>query len=211
MPSRNSVKEYAPNSYYHVYNRGVEKRTIFLDEQDYLFFTKLLRKYLDPSYSNSPGAIIRPSYASSILLLAYCLMPSHFHLLLYQLDDEKALERLFRSLMTGYVMYFNKKYHRTGPLFQGRYKASLINDDTYLYHISRYIHLNPLDVNKQYTSYPYSSFGVYQYPYKQSFVKTDKILGLFPNARYTEFVDEYAELFAQRPNESDLNLISGLS
>lgn len=211
MPSRNSIKEYAPHSFYHVYNRGVEKRTIFLDEQDYVFFINLLKKYLDPAFTSPPGEIHRPSYANSVQLLAFCLMPGHFHLLLYQLDDEKALEKLFRSLMTGYVMYFNKKYRRAGPLFQGRYKASLINTDSYLHHISRYIHLNPIDVNQPYQLYPYSSYRLYAQPNQKTFINTHSILSLFDGIKYTDFVDEYASLFATRPRNDDLTDISGLS
>jgi putative transposase len=212
MPSINSIKNYAPYSFYHVYNRGVEKRAIFHDDQDYAAFTKLLRKYLDPSYTASPGEIRRPSYAQSIQLLAYCLMPNHFHLLLYQLDDEKALEKLFRSLMTGYVMYFNQKYRRSGPLFQGRYKASLINSDSYLQHISRYIHLNPLDSKLPYKTYPYSSYSMYLNSSDQLFVKTKPILNLFNQQGYIDFVDEYADLFTKRPKDNNLAFTpSGLS
>jgi len=127
-------------------------------------------------------------------------MPNHFHILLYQKDDEKALEKLFRGLMTSYVMYFNQKYKRQGPLFQGRYKASQIDSDTYLYHISRYIHLNPLDVNKSYRDYPYSSYPAYQEPSQQSLIKTTHVTDLF-DQDYQEFVDSYVELFKKRKDE----------
>lgn len=204
MPSRNSLKEYAPHTYYHVYNRGVEKKDIFLAEQDYAFFAKLLRKYLDPSYSRPPSETPRISLARSINLLAYCLMPAHFHILLYQLDDEKALEKLFRRVMTGYVMYFNKKYRRIGPLFQGRYKASRIGDDIYLFHISRYIHLNPLDIGQMYENYPYSSYQEYLKPTNRRFIQPKLILELFEDVDYSSSVKEYADSFKARIKDDDL-------
>lgn len=210
MPSKNSIKQYAPHSYYHVYNRGLDKQDIFRDTQDYRFFLKLLGKYLDSSYTRTPREIPRPSLASSIELVAFCLMPNHLHILLYQLDDEKALEKLFRSVMTGYVMYFNQKYKRFGPLFQGRYKASLIDSDAYLYHISRYIHLNPLDIEKSYEDYPYSSYSLYKLPKQPTFIKTSRVLNLF-DGDYTTYVKSYEELFKKRVRSDPWLDASGLS
>lgn len=203
MPSRNSLKEYAPHTYYHIYNRGVEKCTIFRDAQDYAFFIKLLRKYLDPGYEPSAQEVLKPTLAHLAEVVSYCLLPNHFHILIYQLNDEKALEKLFRSVMTAYVMYFNNKYKRVGPLFQGRYKASRIDSDSYLYHISRYIHLNPLDTHKSHIAYPYSSYMYYVEPKNQTFVKTHHVLGLFDNESYPQFVDDYVEQFKARPKGED--------
>lgn len=210
MPALNSLKEYSPYSYYHVYNRGINKQNIFCDDQDFKYFIRLLGRYLDPTYETKPGEVFKPSLSSSIELVAYCLMPNHFHILLYQLDDEKALEKLFRSVMTGYVMYFNQKYKRVGPLLQGRYKASLVDNDPYLYHISRYIHLNPIDIGKSYVRYPYSSYPIYLSKTQQGLVKKAHVLDLF-EGDYHQFVNEYLELFKQRAkNESDFSF-SGLS
>lgn len=197
MPTLNSIKEYEPHSYYHVYNRGLNKDKLFKDSQDYAFFQKLLARYLDPSYKIRPGEIPRPSYASEIDLIAFCIMPNHYHLLLFQNDNEKSIEKLCRSIMTAYAMYYNQKYKRLGPLFQGRYRASRIDEDPYLRHISRYIHLNPLDIGSQYQTYEYSSYMQYRQNTK-SYLKKHHVLDLFRDGSYGVFVDEYAPLFKGR-------------
>jgi putative transposase len=193
MPSRNSLKEYAEDSYYHVYNRGVEKRIIFLDDDDYTVFLGLLKKYLsgDKKDANTNNRHRFPVIGHELQLLAYCLMPNHVHLLFYQ-KTRDGLPKLMRRVMTGYAMYFNAKYNRVGSLFQGRYKASRINAEAYLQHISRYIHLNPSD----YKTWPYSSL-VYYGGQKQTpaWLDTQPILAIFEERRvdYLEFVDQYVD------------------
>lgn len=192
MPSRNVLKEFAPDSYYHIYNRGVEKRSIFLDDQDYTGFLGLLKKYLTGEKEDTNTTHRHPfrSFKNEIKLLAYCLMPNHFHLLVYQ-RDERAISQFMLRVSTGYVMYFNNRYRRVGGLFQGRYKASLINRDEYLHHISRYIHLNP----DNYQIWPYSSLPYYRKDKKSSWLDTDEMLNLFNNSKsaYLEFVADYED------------------
>lgn len=155
MPSKNRIKVYVPGAYYHVYNRGVEKRLIFQDDRDYAVFLNLLKRYLDSESYFDPSNREYPKYADGVDLLAYCMMPNHFHLLLYLKDDE-SLKKLMQSVCTAYVRYFNEIYKRVGPLFQDRFKASHILDEVYLQHISRYIHLNPRDWRTSlHTSLPY--------------------------------------------------------
>ena len=101
-----------------------------------------------------------PNYAHQIELTAYCLMKNHFHLLVY-LHEADGLEKLMRSVMTTYSMYFNRKYHRSGGLFEGRFLASRVSSDAYLWHVSRYIHLNPVDIHQDYMNYAYSSVGYF--------------------------------------------------
>src|SRR3989344_3225041 len=194
MPSRNSLKEFAPQEYYHVYNRGVEKRIIFIDDNDYAVFLGLLKKYLSGENHNTGNRHIFENLSGQVDLLAYCLMPNHFHLLLYQITED-GVTKLMRRVITGYVMYFNNRYQRVGSLFQGRYKASRINADTYLHHISRYIHLNPDD----YRSWAYSSYSVYMGAKKTKWVNTGPILGLFNDDRkeYQEFLDDYVDTKAE--------------
>jgi putative transposase len=190
MPAKNTIKEYDEKQYYHVYNRGVEKREIFLDDQDYTVFIGLIKKYLTGENPNkSTNRHKFKHLGDDVKLLSYCLMPNHFHLLLYQ-ESEKGISQFMRKLATGYVMYFNNRYNRVGGLFQGRFKASLINSDPYLYHISRYIHLNP----KEYSDYPYSSLKYYSRPESSPvWLTTDKVLELFDNSseQYLSFVDDY--------------------
>ncbi len=156
MPSRHIQKLYAPDTYYHVFNRGVEKRDVFLDDSDYDFFLLLLQRYLGPDTQQDAKYRQQPNYSKSVSLAAYCLMPNHFHLLLFQSDID-GMQKLMTSIGIAYSSYFNKKYKRVGKLFQSRYKAAPVQEHQYYTHISRYIHLNPLDINRNYIDYPYSS------------------------------------------------------
>ncbi len=190
MPSRNTIKEYAENEYYHVYNRGVEKRIIFQDEQDYTVFIGLIKKYLNGELPSNHNRHAFTRLGDEVQVLAFCLMPNHFHLLLHQKSSD-GVTKFLRRLATGYAMYFNNRYNRVGPLFQGKFKASRINADDYLHHISRYIHLNPAD----YKSWPYSSYEYYLGKRKAIWLTDKPILELFHNSRqiYQEFVEEYVD------------------
>lgn len=175
------------DSYYHVYNRGVEKRPIFLEDNDYAAFLNLLKRHLSPEISHDNRGLPYETYAERVELLAFCLMPNHFHLLFYLKKDTQAITELIRKVSGAYTSYFNKKYSRVGHLFQGVYKASRISSDMYLQHISRYIHLNP----KNYKSWRYSSWPYYANGWKANWVKPDKILEIFAGTDYGEFVNDY--------------------
>ena len=198
MPSKNSIKVYVDDSYYHIYNRGVEKRIIFQDEQDYKVFLSYLKEYLSPVKNHNDLITIvtlqgqsfkavkrQPkNYHLKVNLLAYCLMPNHYHLLIHQ-KDKQLIEKFMRSLSTRYSQYFNKKYKRVGPLFQGRYKAVLVKNEEYLLHLSRYIHLNPSEHTDDIIE-AFSSYGEYLGKRKTSWISTQLILGLFENNRSAE-------------------------
>lgn len=187
MPTRNAVKVYAADSYYHAYSRGVAKQPTFLDKQDYLIFISLFARYLSDKPQKSPSRTEYPWYQPRLKLMAFCLMPNHIHLLIYQ-NDETAISDFMSSLMTSYSMYFNKKYRRVGHVFQSRYLASRINRQDYLEHISRYIHLNPRD----WEDYPYSSLDYYLGKEHSEWLSPSKILRLFPSTeQYLEFVRDY--------------------
>ena len=115
--------------YYHVYNRGVERRTLFLDRQDYGFFKSRLFRY---------------AMANRTDILAYCIMPNHYHLLVHA-TEENALSKMIHRLQTSYAGYFNKRYNHSGYVFQGRYNAKEIRSTVYLAWLVCYIHLNPVD------------------------------------------------------------------
>jgi putative transposase len=212
MPAKNLIKISIDNGYYHIYNRGVEKRTIYEDEQDYKVFLAYLKEYLSPpptteellksftlkgtTFQGVPH--LPKNYFQKVDLLAYCLMPNHFHLLIKQLP-KGSMEGFMRSLATRYSMYFNKKYDRVGSLFQGIYKASMVDDDNYMLHLSRYIHLNPAEYTKDLAS-AYSSYGEYLGLRKTPWIKTGEILNYFGNAKvhlfknvntYKNFIEEY--------------------
>ena len=188
MPGRNIYKDYIPDSYYHIYNRGVGGQTVFKDNADYTVFLGLLKRYLDSQPSHSPEGEPYPSQFGKLELLAFCLMPSHFHLFVYQ-HSEDAMRLLMKSVGVAYGMYFNKKYDRLGPVFQQRYRASRISNEAYLLHISRYIHLNP----QNYSTWEWSSLPYYTDKYRADWVQPEGILDLFEGDNYLKFVDEYKD------------------
>src|SRR3989338_2787894 len=109
MPAKNTVKIYIEGGYYHLYNRGVEKRSIFQDDDDYKKFQNLLKVYLStPKRSDLITARYnRKNLNGQVILLAYCLMPNHFHLLVMQ-NSKNGIADLVHCLNTSYVAYFNK-------------------------------------------------------------------------------------------------------
>jgi len=213
MPAKNTVKIYIENGIYHVYNRGVEKRCIFQDEQDYKVFLKNLKETLSTPTNHQDllkeitfkgqtfkGITRQPkNYHSLINLYAYCLMPNHFHLLISQTKDRQ-MDQFMQSISARYAIFFNKKYKRKGSLFETRYKASLIDQEPYLLHITRYIHLNP---QKQYQDLTkaYSSYADYLKIRHTTWINTNFILDLFKpsdipslknNYTYKNFVEDYS-------------------
>lgn len=141
---------FAPNEFYHIYNRGTEKRNIFMSRADRDRFLALL--YLtnqdSPADLKLQGSTLleiveRRTSPQLVEIVAYCLMPNHFHLLVRGLE-EGGLSKFMQKLTTGYTMYFNKKNERSGSLFQGRFKATHIDNDRYLQYLISYIHLNPI-------------------------------------------------------------------
>lgn len=204
MPAKNSRKTYVENGYYHVYNRGVEKRHIYLDDQDYKVFLSYLKLYLEPPNLQGQALKVAPSrhlknYATDITLLAYCLMPNHFHLLIKQ-TAFNTMNRFIQSILTKYSVYFNKKYRRVGPLFQGRYKAVLVENENQFLYLTKYIHRNPLDIlptRPGLVGYPYSSYQNYLHNIQQIWVKPQEILGYFSRTNsslsYKSFVEDTSE------------------
>lgn len=193
MPAKNSIKQFVENGYYHLYNRGVEKRNIFLDNQDYSVFLSYIKQYLEPHERPDPKSLV-----DDIDLIAFCLMPNHFHFLAKQKTID-GITKFMRAICTNYVMYFNKKYDRVGTLFQGKYKGVLLDNDTYLLHLSRYIHLNPVKIGSD-PKNSYSSYGYYLGIKHAAWLKPDEVMNFFKNARktslkdylsYESFVDDY--------------------
>ncbi len=134
---------FAKGEFYHLYNRGTEKRTIFLDKQDYNHFLFLM--YICNSTRSITLRDIGKNFDREETLVdigAYCLMPNHFHILINE-KTEGGISKYMLKLMTGYTMYFNQKYKRTGKLYEGTFKASHVSKDNYLKYIYSYIHLNP--------------------------------------------------------------------
>ena len=176
-----------PDSYYHIYNRGVEKRDIFMDDQDYGVFLSYLRKLLTAPKGQSRIQVDN-NFFQQVMLLCYCLMPNHFHLLIKQRNSE-AIGKIIKILCTRYSMYFNKKYQRVGKLFQGVYKAVTVRSEEQLVYLTRYIHTNP----KDFTNYKYSSIRNYLKQVNQVWVEPEPVLSMFSvtnkNLTYTNFLN----------------------
>lgn len=208
MPQRNIIRHFTEGGIFHIYNRGVEKRDIFLDEQDYAVFLHLLKYYLSPIDSNNIHpllefqnfSIVRPrplaNIEKEIELIAFCLMPNHFHLIIRQISID-GITKLLRRIATTYAMYFNRRYKRVGYLFQGPYKAASVDTDSYLLHLSRYIHQNPYDLvgykltRRNLVSYPYSSYKYFLGLAHASWVKPNMILSYFDKSKLLPFLIKY--------------------
>jgi len=197
MPKRNSVKVYGAPHYYHLYNRGVDRQNIFADPEDYFYFLSLFKRHLSDTPDTDSSGRVYADYSNEVELVAFCLMPNHFHLLVF-LKEPQGIIHLTRSVMTAYTMYFNKKYKRTGGLYEGAFLASPIDNDMYLWHVSRYIHLNPLDIGKDFRQYPYSSIKYFtgernaEWLNSNRLIKTDK-----DREEYVEFVADYQTMNAE--------------
>lgn len=186
MPSRNRLKAYVSDGYYHVYNRGLNKGNIFIDQGDYAVYLNLLKRHLDAQPIKDVWGREYKWLHQELELLAFCLMPNHFHLLIYQ-KSPKAMTTLLHDVSGAYTGYFNKKYGRSGPLFQDRFKASLIDNQEYLMHISRYIHLNPAN----YREWGFSSLPYYLNLRHADWLVPERILENFNPDEYQSFLSDY--------------------
>lgn len=156
--------QFTTGELYHIYNRGVEKREIFLNDKDRLRFIHDLWEFNDispapkfinkktgelPQYSEIESPNIEPTKNRKrdllVEILAFCLMPNHFHLLLKQLVDG-GIVKFMQKIGAGYAGYFNEKYERSGHLFQGRFKAIHLNNELYFLRLPYYIHANPIEL-----------------------------------------------------------------
>ncbi|MDQ3014537.1 MAG: transposase [bacterium] len=143
--------EFSIGEYYHIYDRGVDKRIVFIDDSDYKRFMALL--YICNSteavhmYSRKKKEYLDifnlPRTCTLVNIGGYCLMPNHFHILLKE-RIENGISKFMQKLMTAYTMYFNIKYERTGSLFENTFKARHASNDVYLKYLFSYIHLNPV-------------------------------------------------------------------
>lgn len=158
MPKRNVIRLYGVDQFYHVYNRGNNRRNIFLEPEDYYYFEGLLKRYLSKDVMLDSSGRFFLNFSAEIELVSFCLMSNHFHLLLYLKETSGAIH-LMQSLMTAYTMYFNKKYKQSGKLYEGVYLASMIDSEQYLWQVASYIHLNPIDAGYNYLNYKYSSIN----------------------------------------------------
>jgi putative transposase len=130
--------------YYHVYNRGCNHERIFASADNYLYLLSQAKKFLA---------------GSLISIIAYCLMPNHYHFLLYAGSDD-AISRFIQRLFNSYTQAFNREQNRSGTLFEGRAKSILVDNEMYAIHLCRYIHLNPVAAHLvvRPEDWPYSNY-----------------------------------------------------
>lgn len=147
---------FAEGEYYHIYSRGVEKRKIFMGVRDYDRFVALLYimnqnasfkmdNFLQRSKNNLKDIFKEEREKTLVSILGYCLMPNHFHLILYE-HTEGGVTKFMGKILTAYSMYFNTKYERSGPLFTHPFRSEHINSESQYMYIFSYLHLNPLSI-----------------------------------------------------------------
>jgi len=141
---------------YHIYNRGTEKRKVFLDKNDYQRFLFVLSSMnRATSHGNIQKGLRRmqaekirtpqKEHSPLVAVSDYCLMPNHYHLIVEQMVDN-GIAKFLQKVMTSYTMYFNKKYERNGVLFQGKTKSKFITSDLHYKQVKTYLDLNPVDL-----------------------------------------------------------------
>lgn len=204
MPLR--VTPLVQGEYYHIYNRGVAHQPIFNDKRDYERFLLCLDYYRHANISlrlskllqlasEERAALLKELKSKNELvvnLMAFCLMPNHFHLLVKQ-NTQDGVSRYMRLAINSYARYFNTKYQRVGSLFQGMFKVVRVETDEQLIHLSRYIHLNPLVSyivkENNFLSYPWSSLSFYLHDTSSSIVDPAPVVGQFSSRdEYLKFV-----------------------
>lgn len=209
MPAKNLRRITEVGTYCHVYNKGVENRTIFLDEADYQAFLNFLEDYLSaPKALDSikkdftiNGRVFRGvphqprNYFKKVELIAYNLKPDHFHLLLHQ-KTQKSLQVFIRSLCTRYSIYFNKKYNRTGSLFDGPYKSAHVKDEKSLLLLTQYLH----------KAGGYSTYLEFSGARVTPWVNTKVILSMINSkGNYKDYVEKY------EPNHKEKEVLSEIT
>lgn len=198
--------QFANNEYYHIFNRGVDKREIFSEYEDLMRFFQSMDEFniIDPIgsiFENSFRKFERSVSENKKLVsfVCYCLNPNHYHFILKQAAD-KGIEKFMQRLGNGYTKYFNNKYGRNGSLFQGTYKSVHINSNEYLLHLSVYVNLN----NKIHQlgllmSKSKSSWEEYLNPSISGFCEKGIVLGQFNNfSEYKEFAESSLENIKER-------------
>jgi len=210
---------FVTGEFYHVYNRGVDKRDIFSDTNDQKRFFQSMEEF---NSLNPIGSIYEKSFINKRLgskaskqkklvnFIAYCLNPNHYHFILQQVAD-KGIEKFMQRIGTGYTKYFNEKYKRTGSLFQGKFKSIHINSDPYLLHLSAYVNLNhfvhrlgslaskSVESRSSWGEYTDGGDGGYDF-----FCEKDIVLGQFNNAEeYKKFANESLQNILKKRYELD--------
>jgi len=169
---------FLPGQYYHVYNRGANRKTIVRSNENYLFLLRRIKKY---------------AVEFRVTVIAYCLMPNHYHFLLRQ-DSEATISAFMQAVFNSYTKAFNKMYERTGTLFEERFRAIAIEKYGYLLHLCRYIHRNPVEAGlvTHPAQWPFSNYLEWVSQRNGTLVDMEFVRENFPSpADYENFVTTY--------------------
>jgi hypothetical protein len=209
--------QFANGEYYHLYNRGVDKRKVFLDSSDYerfLLSMDLLNNQDDGAMTswkdfrrNHPRAelsdfpLLKKKRKRLVEFIFYCLNPNHYHIAVRQLS-EKGIEKFMHKIGTSYTNYFNTKNQRTGALFQGKFKAIQIKSNAKLLYLSAYVNMNNFIHGYKTKDWEYSSLPDYTGKRENKICNKKVILGQFRNrAEYKKFTHENALYMKERKEE----------
>lgn len=184
MPyARKDTLVWQKGMYYHIYNRGVSKSTLFWEPTNYQFVIEKLKKYSDVNH---------------ITVIAYCLMPNHYHFMFRQ-DGDKAAGKVPQFVFNSYSKAYNLKYSHSGTLFEGRLRAKPIQSRSHLLHLCRYIHGNPVKdgLTTDPADWPYSNYSNWLGQGDNSLVDHDFIREQFGSAdHYKDFLYQYLKSYA---------------
>ena len=215
--------ELANEEYYHIYNRGVDKRDVFLDSSDYERFLLSLNllnderdglmlrwrdiKRADPRVQLLEIQELNSRKNPAVEIVAYCINPNHYHFILKQLRDN-GIEKFMQKLSTSYTNYFNVKYTRTGSLFQGRYKSVHINSNEYLLYLSAYVNMNNfIHGYSKKNDWQYSSLFDYLGQRRSGFINIDAVAKQFNNSKEYEKFARNNALYMREKKELEKYLL----
>jgi len=202
---------FVENEIYHIFNRGVDKREIFSCNYDYMRILKSLDEFnqIDPVYSLYLNDLRRKKnhldvqrlkeVRKLIEIIAYCLNPNHFHLILRQLEPN-GISEFMKRIGGGYTKYYNSKYDRSGFLFQGRFKSTHIDSNELLLYLSVYVNANYQIHGYSKKDWPYSSFLDYVGKRNNKLCNKEIILGQFDNdsKQYEKYLNNNLEYFREK-------------
>ena len=198
------------NEYYHIYNRGVDKRNVFLDDFDYIRFLKSIQEFnsvapigslYEKTFRDKNGDPISKKEIGSprlVEIICYSLISNHYHFILKQLE-EKGIQKFMQRLGIGFTMFFNQKYKRTGALFQGRFKSAHIHPNNFLY-LSAYVNCNA-EVHgiAKAENYRWCSFQDYIGKRNGKLCSKEIVLDQFKNQKdYFDFAKENAKAMKEK-------------
>lgn len=203
MPYR--IIPFVSGYFYHIFNRGTEKRSIFENNRDRSRFLRTIQYYQyqgpKPRFSKFLRSNLNKFNPNKkiVEIVSYCLMPNHFHLLIKQLKDG-GISEFMSKFSNSYTKFFNTKYQRVGALLQGQFKAVLVENDEQLIHLTRYIHLNPLAsfLVKELGQYQWSSYHEYINTTQNGICSKEEVSSFFKSPKkYEEFVLDQVD-YAQK-------------